>query len=153
MALRRGGSAWLAGPTTPLGSQEKLRPGRLHFKLAAGELLVVYGTSGLATMDESLFAKIDERIATTLRKHRDLPIDELATLAGESISRVARQRGTSDATVSESSDSFNRFTRSGAVAGRHPPARQLSGNQRSSPSTLAASQCRSIDLRAAPGWC
>ncbi len=71
LAIAGGEATVLAGPTTPLGWQEELRPEQFHHEPAAGELLVVYGTSFLADCDETTLATLDMHLATRWSPPRD----------------------------------------------------------------------------------
>ncbi|MGD9722027.1 MAG: PP2C family protein-serine/threonine phosphatase [Pirellulales bacterium] len=83
VSIARGDVAPLCGPSTPLGWEEPLAFAPQTHKMAAGELLIVYGTGALGPDDAQALDALDLQLAARLHDVADRPASELVELAGD----------------------------------------------------------------------
>ena len=73
--------AAVAGPSAALGQNESISLTARRQALAAGQLIVAYGTSFLGTLDKELLAVLDERLSLALEPHLHSRASQLVDIA------------------------------------------------------------------------
>jgi serine phosphatase RsbU (regulator of sigma subunit) len=85
LAVSGNNAVVLAGPSTPLGWQERLRPVVLRHAMSAGELVVAYGASCLSDCERLTLSTLDAQLALLMESGASLPICELAQSAEQAL--------------------------------------------------------------------